>query len=96
MQLQADLLGRPVRVADAPEASALGVARLAARGLSGPRRPAGRDSGRDVRPALDEPARTARRAAWADAVARSRWRPSGAAPDPAARDQRMPEGEDTR
>ena len=33
MQLQADLLGRPVHVADAPEASALGAAQLAARTL---------------------------------------------------------------
>ena len=33
MQLQADLLGRPVHVADEPEASALGAARLAARTL---------------------------------------------------------------
>jgi glycerol kinase len=33
MQLQADLLGRPVHVADAPEASALGAALLAARTL---------------------------------------------------------------
>jgi glycerol kinase len=96
MQLQADLLGRPVRVADSPEASALGVARLAARRITGSNAPAG-DSGRDIRPALDEPARTAQRAAWTDAVARSRWRPSGtAAPDRAAPDQAMPEGEDTR
>ena len=33
MQLQADLLGRPVHVADVPEASALGAALLAARTL---------------------------------------------------------------
>jgi len=38
MQLQADLLGRPVHVADVPEASALGAALLAARtlGQTGP------------------------------------------------------------
>jgi glycerol kinase len=93
MQLQADLAGRPVRVADTPEASALGVARLAARRLSGAdAEPSGRSSGRDVRPALGETGRTAQRAAWTDAVARSRWR----APGTAAPDRPTPEGEDPR
>jgi len=93
MQLQADLLGRPVRVADVAEASALGVARLAFRRMSctDPVVP-DTDGGRDVRPALDEPGRTAQRAAWADAVARSRWR----APGPAAPDRPTHQGEDPR
>jgi glycerol kinase len=96
MQLQADLLGRPVRVADVAEASALGVAKLAASRTAAPDpTPAPQpsaDDGRDVRPALDEPGRHARRAAWTDAVARSRWR----APGPAAHDHPMPDGEDRR
>ncbi len=91
MRLQADLLGRPVRVADVAEASALGVARLAARTAgTDPAPEAGPEEGRDVRPALDEPERSARRAAWTDAVARSRWRPGG----PTAHSRPTPDGED--
>jgi glycerol kinase len=92
MQLQADLLGRPVRVADVAEASALGVARLAFRRTSGTNPRTTPDEGRDVRPALDERGRHAQRAAWADAVARSRWRPPG----PIAHDRPTPDGEDRR
>ena len=68
MQIQADLLGRAVQVADAPEASALGVARLAASALGltwAPNRPA-----LTVEP--DATDRRPRRLAWATAVARSR------------------------
>jgi glycerol kinase len=96
MQLQADLLGRPVRVADVAEASALGVARLAARRTTGTAPTSAVEPssspqhGRDVRPALDEQGREAERAAWADAVARSRWR----APAPATRSRPTPDGED--
>jgi glycerol kinase len=93
MQLQADLLGRPVRVADVAEASALGVARLAVRGAAPtPEAPPSSEDGRAVRPALDGRQRTVQRAAWADAVARSRWRPPGTA----AAEPPMPEGEDPR
>ncbi len=68
MQLQADLLGRSVLVADAPEASALGAALLAARTL-------GLDAwepepGSQVEPHHVE--RTTRRRQWERAVARSR------------------------
>jgi glycerol kinase len=98
MQLQADLLGRPVRVADVAEASALGVARLAHRRTAGPpgppsaERPPGPEDGHDVRPVLDEQPRRARRHAWADAVARSRWRDTS----PAAHHGPAPEEEDPR
>ncbi|HWS57675.1 MAG TPA: FGGY family carbohydrate kinase [Actinotalea sp.] len=73
MQLQADLLGREVLVADAPEASALGAALLAARtvGLAPPEAPD--PTGRPpVRPSIDAVERSARRRAWARAISRSR------------------------
>jgi glycerol kinase len=96
MQLQADLLGRPVRVADVAEASALGVATLALRRTSDTAAPPTPEpspqDGRDVRPALDEHGRTTQRVAWTDAVARSRWR----VPGPAAHDRPTPDGEDRR
>jgi glycerol kinase len=90
MQLQADLLGRPVRVADVAEASALGVAKLAAHRTTGTEQSTQR--GRDVHPALDDQGRKTQRAAWTDAVARSRWR----APGPAAHHGPTPDGEDAR
>ncbi|MCB2176908.1 MAG: hypothetical protein KQH57_13940 [Actinomycetales bacterium] len=68
MQRQADLLARPVRVADSPEASALGAALLGARSIG-----AGawaEDPGHLVEPSGTD-ARPARQA-WAAAVARSR------------------------
>jgi glycerol kinase len=98
MQLQADLLGRSVRVADVAEASALGVAALAARRPAGSSSTSAREpspaphDGRDVRPALDERERRAQRDAWTRAVARSRWR----APGPAAQHRPTPQGEDPR
>ncbi|WP_024287350.1 FGGY family carbohydrate kinase [Cellulomonas sp. KRMCY2] len=70
MGLQADLLGRAVLVADAPEASALGAAALAARTLGLP--VAAPVPGTPVAPRLAAADRTARRHAWAGAVARSR------------------------
>lgn len=72
MQIQADLLGRPVTVADAAEASAVGVAMLAGTTLTGsPARPASRGA-RVAVPALDPETRRSRRSEWAVAVARAR------------------------
>ncbi len=93
MALQADLLGRPVRVADSPEASALGVTLLAARTLGlAPRtepapgaEPGARDPNLgtpDVQPRLTAAERVARRRQWATAVARSRGHAVGCEPDP--------------
>ncbi len=79
MCLQADLLNRPVLVADVAEASALGVALLAARTLGlAPESTdveAGVEQGAESRvilPTLFSAERTRRRASWAEAVARSR------------------------
>jgi glycerol kinase len=83
MQIQADLLGRPLLVADTPEASALGAALLAARTLdlaapaASPGTGAGtRERGDDglVRPVMSLDERRRRRAEWATAVDRSRGR----------------------
>ncbi|GAA3769007.1 FGGY-family carbohydrate kinase [Plantactinospora mayteni] len=73
MQIQADLLGRPLRVADAPDASALGVATLArqALGLTGDGVPEA-TGGALVEPLMAAGVRASRRAGWAAAVARSR------------------------
>jgi len=68
MQLQADLLGRQVHVADVPEASALGAATLAARTLG--LAVAEPTEGVVLTPADD--GRDERRRSWAEAVARSR------------------------
>jgi glycerol kinase len=70
VQRQADLLGRPVAPATAPEASALGAALLAARTLGLP--VADPVVGARVEPRLAPGERTADRAAWRDAVSRSR------------------------
>jgi glycerol kinase len=64
MQLQADLLGRPVRAGSVAEMSALGAAQMA----GAPRALAHEE----FRPAIDEDERSRRRAAWREAVARSR------------------------
>lgn len=73
MQLQADLLGRSLVVADAPEASALGAALLAARTLGlGDWAPA---PGAVVDPGPGD--RVVPRARWSEAVARSRGRAVG-------------------
>ena len=68
MQLQADLLGRPVLVADVPEASALGAAALAARAIGLP--VTDPPPGSVFEPT--EAGRAARRSSWSRAVARSR------------------------
>jgi glycerol kinase len=68
MQIQADVLGRPVQVAAATEASALGAATLAARTL-GFATPDAR-SGECISPRPID--RVSARQAWAGAVARSR------------------------
>lgn len=76
MQIQADLLGRPVEVADLPEISALGVADLARRRLGGtPRIPS---ISRTFRPQLADGVRAARRDRWRENVA---WLRSGRRPD---------------
>lgn len=77
MQLQADLLRRPVQVGDVPEASALGAATLARRALGYDAEPARTSEQFD--PAPGDPA--AERDRWSRAVARSRGiTPPGAAP----------------
>lgn len=68
MQIQADLLGRQIHVADVPEASALGAAALAARTLG--HAVAEPTEGIVITPADDR--RDERRRSWAEAVARSR------------------------
>ena len=68
MQTQADLLGRPVEVADLPEVSALGAAALARARVGGA--PPTRSTGRVFEPAIDERTRTARRDGWREQV---RW-----------------------
>ncbi len=67
MQTQADLLGRPVAVADLPEVSALGVADLARR-RHGAAAQAPRATGRVFEPALEEDVREARRRQWREQV----------------------------
>ena len=68
MQTQADLLGRPVEVADLPEVSALGVADLARRRIGGAA--THRSTGRVFEPGIDDTARAERRDRWRDQV---RW-----------------------
>ena len=72
MQLQADLLGRPVHVADVPEASALGAALLAARtlGHAGPTTGSASTVTRQVSPGSVDPGPA--REHWARSVRRSR------------------------
>ncbi|GAA3863084.1 FGGY family carbohydrate kinase [Tessaracoccus defluvii] len=70
MQLQADVLGRPLHVAAAPEASALGVAALAARALDLP--VAAAEEGRQVHPDPTQGWVSTSRARWRDAIGRSR------------------------
>lgn len=77
MQLQADLLGRPVRRAEDAELSALGVAHMAGIGAGVWSAEACRTLPRRHRrftPAMDEADRRAARALWLGAVARSRLR----------------------
>ena len=73
MQLQADLLGRPVVRSEIPEIGALGVAAMALEGIGGavPRR-----AGTETRfsPRLNEMGRQSARAAWRRALDRARTR----------------------
>jgi glycerol kinase len=75
MTFQADVLNRPVQVSDVPEASALGAAMLARRALGlATAEPTddGGSVGQVIQPTMSDQARRARRAEWAQAVARSR------------------------
>jgi glycerol kinase len=76
MQMQADLLGRPVSVAASAEASAVGAALLAARatGFAPAERP-GTDPMAVVHPQLSDDRRSRARAAWAAAVRQARSAP---------------------
>jgi glycerol kinase len=70
MQLLADLIDRPVRRTDAAEVSALGAARLAARGLGFDLAPSGRQ-GRTFTPAMPPKVREGILARWRDALRRA-------------------------
>lgn len=70
MQIQADLLGRPVRVATTAELSALGAGLLAHAAL-GASPPHHSIAGRTVQPQSSPTTRAARRAEWATAVRRT-------------------------
>lgn len=76
MQIQADLLGRPVRVSSTAEASALGAALLAWDRLGAPPSSLGRDDPGPTTyvPTTTDADRDAARSRWASAVARSRGR----------------------
>ena len=78
MQTQADLLGRPVQVADVAEVSALGVARLGWQNLaSGDGRTTGLepDASRTFVSTLEPDERDRRRVGWRDEVLRARMVP---------------------
>ena len=88
MQTQADLLGRPVEVADLPEVSALGVADLARRRIGAV--PTVRSTGRVFHPTIDDVARAARRDLWREQV---RWLRSAPRPrTPRSRRRPRPDG----
>jgi glycerol kinase len=71
MQIQADLLGRPLEVAGSPAASALGAARLAAEQLGIATPPT--EQGRSVTPQSPHSATTdSARRVWKQAIARAR------------------------
>ncbi|MFV2088685.1 FGGY-family carbohydrate kinase [Micromonospora sp. LOL_021] len=72
MRLQADLLGRSIRVADAVDASALGAATLARQSLGLTDADTAVSAGMLVEPTMAAEARTRCRTEWAAAVARSR------------------------
>jgi len=74
MQLQADLSGLPVRVADIPEGSALGVARLAwaALGSADEWAAPNPEHVKQFQPEKTDEWRAAQRGRWRDAVSRSR------------------------
>jgi len=80
MQVQADLLGRVVEVAEVPEVSALGVAQLCWQSLAAV--PDWADTRRRTgfHPELDAVERARRRGLWSDAVRRARFAPSQPCP----------------
>jgi hypothetical protein len=71
VQLQADLSGRSVRVALEPEATLLGIARIATRAHGAPPIPPAR-AGRPIGPRTSRPLRRALRGRWRVALAASR------------------------
>jgi glycerol kinase len=75
VQTQADLLGRDVEVADVPEVSALGVAKLAWRALGREGAWPTGSSGRIYRPIMDPNERRRRRDHWAGELTRTRFTP---------------------
>ncbi len=79
LQIQADLLGRPVERAAIPETTALGAALLAGRAVGlwadDAELPALVGAGARFEPAMPAARRAAERARWADAVERTRSRP---------------------
>lgn len=78
MQMEADMIGRPILRGHTAELSALGVAHLAGlkAGLWNAGRLAGLERPRDVfEPSMQPAGRQAERRRWLDAVARSRFRP---------------------
>jgi glycerol kinase len=75
MQTQADLLGRDVEVADVPEVSAVGAAKLAWRALGHADAWPTHRSGKLYRPAVDPTERRRRREVWAGEINRTRFMP---------------------
>lgn len=71
MQLQADLLGRPVTRGGMAEVGALGAASMALEALGRPM-PAPEDEGRTFLPAMDDARREATRSSWRLALRRAR------------------------
>lgn len=79
VQTQADLLGREVEVADVPEASAAGAAKLAWRALGHESAWPTHSTGKIYRPIVDATARLRRREHWAAEVCRTRFSASSQA-----------------
>ena len=73
MQIQADLLGAPIYRPEMVESTALGAAKLAARGLGWPTRERGSDTARMqvFHPTMEDALRQALLARWRDAVPRA-------------------------
>ena len=81
MQIQADLLGRDVEVADIAEISALGAAQLAWQSLSPELDWSSDRAPRTFSPTVDSADRQRRRAVWAGEVVRARLAPAKEAID---------------
>ena len=71
MQLQADLLGRPVLRANVEEVGAIGVAAMAQAAMGHPP-PVTTEAATTFLPRTDAEAREAQRALWAGAIRRAR------------------------